>query len=149
MSDEESQNELTTTLHLIVRDAGDTLDNQIAESVAELTDEDREVIAQIVQSGSGNALLFITHGSAAGSRFLITADGVTIGRAEESSIFLDDISVSRAHASIAKVGENFMLKDEGSLNGTYINDVSISGHILVSGDEFQIGKFHLVFINSI
>ena len=41
-----------------------------------------------------------------------------------------------------------MLKDAGSLNGTYFDNVAISERILSSGDEFQIGKFHLLFIGS-
>ena len=149
MSEEKSPAELTTTLHLIVRDASDSTDNQIAQSVAELSDEDREVIAQIAQSGVENALLFITHGSASGSRFLITAEGATIGRGDDSDVFLDDVTVSRLHAKISKVGSNYVLKDQGSLNGTYVSDVSISEHTLLSGDEFQIGKFHLLFISTI
>jgi pSer/pThr/pTyr-binding forkhead associated (FHA) protein len=44
--------------------------------------------------------------------------------------------------------KGFVLKDGGSLNGTYINNVSVTEHALVSGDEFQIGKFHLLFIGS-
>jgi pSer/pThr/pTyr-binding forkhead associated (FHA) protein len=40
------------------------------------------------------------------------------------------------------------LKDAGSLNGTYINNISVTEHVLVSGDEFQIGKFHLLFVGS-
>jgi pSer/pThr/pTyr-binding forkhead associated (FHA) protein len=49
---------------------------------------------------------------------------------------------------VLKNGNEFVLKDAGSLNGTYINNVSIAEHTLVSGDEFQIGKFHLLFIGS-
>jgi pSer/pThr/pTyr-binding forkhead associated (FHA) protein len=79
---------------------------------------------------------------------LITAEGVSIGRSGDNAIFLDDITVSRTHATIAKNGASFVLKDAGSLNGTYINNVSVTEHSLVSGDEFQIGKFHLLFIGS-
>ena len=94
-------------------------------------------------------MLFIIRGAGKGSRFLITSEGVTIGRAGDSSVFLDDVTVSRSHAKIAKVGRSFVLRDEGSLNGTYMNNNSITEHTLVSGDEFQIGKFHLLFINTI
>jgi pSer/pThr/pTyr-binding forkhead associated (FHA) protein len=79
---------------------------------------------------------------------LITAEGASIGRSSGSAIFLDDVTVSRSHALIVKEGKNFLLKDAGSLNGTYMNNESVSEHPLVSGDEFQIGKFHLLFIGS-
>jgi pSer/pThr/pTyr-binding forkhead associated (FHA) protein len=79
---------------------------------------------------------------------LVTSEGVTVGRSASSSIFLDDITVSRTHATISKEGNSFVLKDAGSLNGTYINNISVTEHVLVSGDEFQIGKFHLLFVGS-
>jgi pSer/pThr/pTyr-binding forkhead associated (FHA) protein len=78
----------------------------------------------------------------------VTSEGVSVGRSASSSIFLDDITVSRTHATISKEGNSFVLKDSGSLNGTYINNVSVTEHVLVSGDEFQIGKFHLLFVGS-
>jgi pSer/pThr/pTyr-binding forkhead associated (FHA) protein len=52
------------------------------------------------------------------------------------------------HAKISKVGGSFVLNDAGSLNGTYFDNAAVSERILCSGDEFQIGKFHLVFIGS-
>ena len=93
-------------------------------------------------------MIVIARGARKGSRFLITAEGASIGRSSENSIFLDDVTVSRTHAVIEKTGKNFVLKDSGSLNGTYMNNVSVTEHELVSGDEFQIGKFHLLFIGS-
>jgi pSer/pThr/pTyr-binding forkhead associated (FHA) protein len=93
-------------------------------------------------------MILIARGANKGSRFLITAEGATIGRSASSSIFLDDVTVSRTHATISKQGNSFLLKDEGSLNGTYINNISVTEHALVSGDEFQIGKFHLLFVSS-
>jgi pSer/pThr/pTyr-binding forkhead associated (FHA) protein len=79
---------------------------------------------------------------------LITSEGATVGRSGSSEIFLDDVTVSRTHATISKQGKSYVLKDEGSLNGTYINNLSVTEHVLVSGDEFQIGKFHLLFVSS-
>ena len=93
-------------------------------------------------------MILIARGANKGSRFLVTADGATIGRSPSSAIFLDDVTVSRSHATITKVADSFVLRDGGSLNGTYINNVSITEHTLVSGDEFQIGKFHLLFVGS-
>jgi pSer/pThr/pTyr-binding forkhead associated (FHA) protein len=79
---------------------------------------------------------------------LITSEGVNIGRASGCEIFLDDITVSRQHAKITRAGRDFVLTDEGSLNGTYFENEAISKRTLLSGDEFQIGKFHLLFIGS-
>ena len=148
MTAEQSQNELTTTLHLGVREVSNSPANYLEEQLALLTAQDRAVVSEIQNSQGEKAMILIARGSHKGSRFLITAEGASIGRSAESAIFLDDVTVSRTHATVLKNGNEFVLKDAGSLNGTYINNVSIAEHTLVSGDEFQIGKFHLLFIGS-
>ena len=148
MAAEQPQNELTSTIHLGLREVSDLSKNHLEEQLASLSPEDRVVIDQIQSSAGEKAMILIARGPNKGSRFLITAEGVSVGRAVTSSIFLDDITVSRTHATITKDGNSFVLKDAGSLNGTYINNVSVTEHVLVSGDEFQIGKFHLLFVGS-
>ncbi len=148
MAAEPTQSELTTTLHLGTREVSNSPANYLEEQLALLSSEDRAVVAEIQNSQGEKAMVLITRGSHKGSRFLITAEGASIGRSAASAIFLDDVTVSRSHATVVKNGKDFVLKDSGSLNGTYINNVSISDHTLVSGDEFQIGKFHLLFIGS-
>jgi pSer/pThr/pTyr-binding forkhead associated (FHA) protein len=148
MAAEQSQNELTTTLHLGVREVSNSPANYLEEQLALLTAEDRAVVSEIQSSNGEKAMILIARGSHKGSRFLITAEGASIGRSVENAIFLDDITVSRTHATVQKIDKDFVLRDAGSLNGTYINNVSISERVLVSGDEFQIGKFHLLFIGS-
>ena len=93
-------------------------------------------------------MIFIHRGAQKGSRFLVTPEGVTIGRAPESSIFLNDVTVSRKHASIEKTGTGFTFRDSGSLNGSYVNNESVAEKKLITGDEIQIGKFHLLFIGA-
>jgi pSer/pThr/pTyr-binding forkhead associated (FHA) protein len=148
MAAEQSKNELTSTLHLGVREVSNSPANNLEEQLASLSAEDREVLAEIQNSAGEKAMIVIARGPQKGSRFLITAEGASIGRSSGSAIFLDDVTVSRSHALIVKEGKNFLLKDAGSLNGTYMNNESVSEHPLVSGDEFQIGKFHLLFIGS-
>jgi len=148
MAAEQSQNELTTTLHLGVREVSNSPANYLEEQLALLSPEDRAVVSEIQSSQGEKAMILIARGSHNGSRFLITSEGATVGRSPDSAIFLDDVTVSRKHATILKNGTSFVLKDAGSLNGTYINNASVTEHTLVSGDEFQIGKFHLLFIGS-
>ncbi len=145
---EAPKNELTTTLHLNLREVSNSPSNKLEEIIAGLPAEDREVIAAIQGSNSEKSMLVIARGPNKGSRFLITPQGVTIGRSADSDIFLDDITVSRLHAKIAKVEDGFVLTDQGSLNGTYFENAPITQRALISGDEFQIGKFHLLFIGS-
>jgi hypothetical protein len=145
---EAPKNELTTTLHLNLREVSNSPSNKLEEIIAGLPVEDREVIAAIRVSKSEKSMLIIARGANKGSRFLISPEGVTIGRSADSDIFLDDITVSRLHARIAKVEDGFVLTDQGSLNGTYFENSPITQRELSSGDEFQIGKFHLLFIGS-
>jgi pSer/pThr/pTyr-binding forkhead associated (FHA) protein len=135
-------------LHLGVREVSNSPANYLEEQLALMSPEDRAVLAEIQGSKGEKAMIVIARGPQKGSRFLITSEGVHIGRSGQCAIFLDDITVSRTHATIEKTSTSFVLKDAGSLNGTYINNVSVTEHSLVSGDEFQIGKFHLLFIGS-
>jgi len=145
---EAPKNELTTTLHLNLREISNSSSHRLEEIIAGLPFEDRDVIATIQSTNSENSMLFIARGPNKGSRFLITSEGVTIGRSADSDVFLDDITVSRLHAKITKVEDGFVLTDQGSLNGTYFENEPITQRSLLSGDEFQIGKFHLLFIGS-
>jgi len=96
---------------------------------------------------AGSALLVVKRGPNAGSRFLLDADVTTAGRHPESDIFLDDVTVSRRHAEFAREGEEFVVRDVGSLNGTYLNRERIDTAALTGGDEVQIGKYRLVFLS--
>jgi hypothetical protein len=94
----------------------------------------------------GSGLLVVKRGPNAGSRFLLDADLTTAGRHPDSDIFLDDITVSRRHAEFAREADGFLVRDVGSLNGTYLNRERIEAAGLAGGDEVQIGKYRLVFL---
>jgi pSer/pThr/pTyr-binding forkhead associated (FHA) protein len=94
----------------------------------------------------GSALLVVKRGPNAGSRFLLDAEVTTAGRHPESDIFLDDVTVSRRHAEFARDAGGFVVRDVGSLNGTYLNRERIETAALAGGDEVQIGKYRLVFL---
>ena len=96
----------------------------------------------------GSALLVVKRGPNAGSRFLLDAATTTAGRHPESDIFLDDVTVSRRHAEFVRDADcdGFVVRDVGSLNGTYLNRGRIDAAALAGGDEVQIGKYRLVFL---
>lgn len=94
----------------------------------------------------GSAMLLVQRGPDAGSRFLLDSDSVTVGRHPDSDIFLDDISVSRRHATFDRTPAGYVVNDLGSLNGTYVNRDRIDGAITLSGgDEVQVGKYRLIY----
>jgi pSer/pThr/pTyr-binding forkhead associated (FHA) protein len=120
-----------------------------------LTDSDAETDADATLSAQdqatvdalrhGTALLVVLRGPNAGARFLLDADEVSSGRHPNSDIFLDDVTVSRKHATFRREGDVFLVRDVGSLNGTYVNRERIDEAALKTRDEVQIGKFRLVF----
>ncbi|MFK5635546.1 MULTISPECIES: FHA domain-containing protein [unclassified Ornithinimicrobium] len=112
------------------------------EELPRLSPEDQRTVDAL---RPGTALLIVLRGPNTGARFLLDADEVTSGRHPRSDIFLDDVTVSRRHAVFARSGEGYLVRDVGSLNGTYVNRQRIDEAELNPGDEVQIGKFRLVF----
>ena len=99
----------------------------------------------------GVALLLVTRGSLEGVRFTLdsrTNNEITIGRSPSSTVFLDDVTVSRKHAVVLHDQTGWIIKDAGSLNGTYVNRVLVESSILHSQDEVQVGKYRFVFIEA-
>ena len=114
----------------------------------EETAEDTELAVSLDDLQVGQGMLVIMRGGEAGSKFLLDKDTTTCGRHPSSDIFLDDITVSRRHAEVQHEGGRFLVKDAGSLNGTYVNRERVDVAELVSGDEVQIGKFKLMFFTA-
>jgi pSer/pThr/pTyr-binding forkhead associated (FHA) protein len=113
---------------------------------AEPGEESAADVAVIDALPPGTALLVVRRGPNAGSRFLLDSELTEVGRRPDSDIFLDDVTVSRRHAEFYRHGGRFAVRDVGSLNGTYVNRERIEEAALSGGDEVQIGKFRLVFL---
>ncbi len=91
------------------------------------------------------ASLVVRSGSQAGTSFALRQGVTRLGRHPDSEIMLDDITVSRRHAEIVRDSGQYLISDDGSLNGTYVNGARVERSRLTQGDEIQIGKFRLVF----
>lgn len=135
--------DLTSVIHLGAQESATALpSDRLTENVTKLNEEERGIIAKL---SSKDGMLIVHRGPGKGSRFLLT-DPATIGRSTESEIFLDDVTVSRKHALVSYSDSGkFGMKDLGSLNGTYVNGQPVVEVSLSSGDEIQIGKFHMLF----
>jgi pSer/pThr/pTyr-binding forkhead associated (FHA) protein len=107
-----------------------------------LTAEDAAAVGALPRH---SALLVVQRGAGVGERFLLDTDRAVAGRSEQADIFLDDVTVSRKHAEFVREGDHFIVRDIGSLNGTYVNRTRIDVAVLASGDEVQIGKFRMSF----
>jgi pSer/pThr/pTyr-binding forkhead associated (FHA) protein len=85
-------------------------------------------------------------GGRAGESFRPSGERTRIGRSPDCEIFLDDVTVSRNHAVLVEREGRFVVEDEGSLNGTFVNRRRIDNAPLENGDELQIGKYRLTFV---
>jgi pSer/pThr/pTyr-binding forkhead associated (FHA) protein len=94
----------------------------------------------------GPALVVRSGGGRAGETFPLESERISVGRAPECEVFLDDVTVSRKHAVITRRTDGFTIEDEGSLNGTYVNRRRVETANLADGDEVQIGKYKLTFL---
>jgi FOG: FHA domain len=70
---------------------------------------------------------------------------ITIGRAPDNMIVVDDPSVSSRHAQLELVGETYRLKDLGSTNGSKVNGVPITETVLKFEDRIRFGAIEARF----
>jgi pSer/pThr/pTyr-binding forkhead associated (FHA) protein len=123
---------------------GSSDDTTIAYTVGEtgeLTPVDLERV-----SGEGATLVIRAGGGRAGETFSVAGDQSRIGRSPDAEVFLDDVTVSRNHALLVRRPQGLYVDDLGSLNGTYVNRHRIESHKLVDGDELQVGKYKLTYL---
>jgi hypothetical protein len=90
--------------------------------------------------------IVIRQGKEPGRIYPLTKEGTTIGRSRESDIFLEDLAVARYHATLTRDWRGYVIRDEGSANGTYVNNQRITEQLLVAGDEIQVGQSVLAFV---
>ncbi len=69
---------------------------------------------------------------------------ITIGRAPDNDIQIDNLAVSSHHARVFAEEARLVLEDLNSLNGTFVNNQKIQRVNLKQGDQVLIGKHHLV-----
>jgi len=97
-------------------------------------------------TGVTGPTLVLQKGHGAGEKFVLDQARLCLGRDPSCDIFLNDVTVSRDHAVIEAVGGDVMIRDSGSLNGTYVNDRLVESAVLEDGDVVQIGTFCMAFV---
>jgi len=89
--------------------------------------------------------LLVVQGVEQGTRFELGDRQLAVGRDARSDIHIHDDEVSRNHATLQKVKDDFVLTDRNSSNGTLVNGVAIRSHVLADGDQIQLGSTLLLF----
>lgn len=106
---------------------------------------DDDIVVRMADLPDDSATLVVRNGPQAGVALSLDLPITRLGRHQDSEISLDDITVSRRHAEIERTATGYVVRDAGSLNGTYVNNARIDEAALRQGDELQVGKFRLVF----
>ena len=125
----EASDDVTTATYVIDESTGELRPVDVADVAAEAG-------ALVIRAGGGRV----------GQSYPLSGEQMSIGRSPEAEVFLDDVTVSRDHATLVRRGGAWWLDDSGSLNGTYVNRRRIDSHKLEDGDELQIGKYKLTYL---
>lgn len=98
---------------------------------------------RIARAGRGRTArqLLVTQGPLAGTRITLDTRPILIGRADDSTLKLDDDYASTRHARISQQGEDWYVEDLGSTNGTYLDRAKVTAPTRVPlGAPVRIGK---------
>jgi hypothetical protein len=94
-------------------------------------------MAKLVLS-SGGSILF---------QCFLDKERLNVGSEAHNQVVIDDPAVSEEHAVIIPVGNDHILEDLQSANGTFVNGTRVSRHILQHGDVIELGAFYLRYLN--
>ena len=87
-------------------------------------------------------LVILTQGMT-GRTHELKVDKTTIGRVEDNSFQIAEPSVSSHHCEVLLRGEDVVVKDLNSTNGTFINDEKITESVLKPGNTLRVGQIEL------
>jgi len=91
--------------------------------------------------GKSPRQMIVTHGALAGTRITLDGRPITIGRADDSTLVLDDDYASTRHARLVLRGADWYVEDLGSTNGTYLDRAKVTAPLRVPlGAPIRIGK---------
>jgi pSer/pThr/pTyr-binding forkhead associated (FHA) protein len=94
---------------------------------------------------AGVARLVLVHGTGLRPEYPIRDGSLSMGRAEQRDVVLPDPAASRSHAEVIKQGDVWLLKDFGSINGTFVNSKRVREQVLQDGDRIRIGATEFRF----
>jgi hypothetical protein len=94
---------------------------------------------------SAGALLALVEDGSVVKEFSLEGERMVIGRLEGSDVQIADPGASRRHAEVRRDGDEYVLVDLGSTNGTLVNEAPVSEHTLEVGDRITIGRTVLEF----
>lgn len=116
------------------------LDDDLDTGIFRVTSEAKAAVTARTRTGSTNSATLI----AAGGEYTIGRGTTRLGRGADADIRIDDPGVSRHHCDIV-IGNDAVLRDLGSTNGTYVDGVQVSEKVLRDGSVIRLGSTSLTF----
>src|SRR3954468_4536493 len=92
--------------------------------------------------------LVAVRGPLTGEVFPLSGEEVTLGRDAVSTICVADAALSRRHCTFERSGTSWIVRDDRSSNGTFVNSTQITTHPLSEGDRIDVGGSTLLFVAS-
>lgn len=94
------------------------------------------------------AKLTISLNGAAIGHYFLEKERFVIGRRPTCDVQINDQGISKEHLAIVSVGNDQIVEDLGSTNGTVVNGQQVKRHILQNGDVIEVGRYCIKYINS-
>ncbi len=93
--------------------------------------------------------LIMRRGPTPGTTFELSKHDMTIGRDLGNDYVINDVEISRKHLRLVQQGENFVIEDLGSTNGSFVNGQRLTGpHVLIPGDLISLGEHVTLVVES-
>lgn len=115
----------------------------LAVSAPVISDDHQRLSSFVTRSQArrDRALLFTLTGRQQGAVFPLHGTELDLGRDPRRAVHLDDDAVSREHARLVRRTDGVYLEDAGSTNGTFLNEVKVTGSLkLEDGDHIRVGN---------
>jgi diguanylate cyclase (GGDEF)-like protein len=120
--------------------------------------DEKTRVTQVVQAsppeqGTGSDCLVVIYTAEPGllgKRFVLDRSPLRVGRGTDNHIVLEGDSVSRRHAHFERRGSDWFVVDDGSTNGTYLNEDQVPrDNVLTNGDRIKVGPTILKFLSGL
>ena len=122
--------------------------DDLSNSTLIFTEQDT-LVSELNKACSAEACLIVVRGQQQGKRYELSAPVMHIGRDSSADIVIDDLKVSRQQAKIIKERTSVLLVDDGSTNGTFVNDTKLESGasvVLNKEDMIKVGSTILKYL---
>lgn len=112
-------------------------------------DDERTIVSSVkvasAQQAGQHACLHLVEGPGAPRSFILSQPSMAIGRDPSADIAVETPELSRRHARVNRVGDQYLAVDTDSANGLYVNGIKVHSAALHDGDQLQLANLVFIF----